>query len=39
MEKTEITLEYTEQMAPLGRMLLPKKPPKKPFRGMYWFGK
>ena len=31
MEKTEITLEYTEQMAPLGRMLLPKKPPKKPF--------
>ena len=31
MEKTEITLEYTEQMAPLGRMLLPKKSPKKPF--------
>jgi len=31
MEKTEITLEYTEQMAPLGKMILPKKPPKKPF--------
>ena len=31
MEKTEITLEYTEQMAPLGKMILPKKQPKKPF--------
>lgn len=31
MEKTEITLKYTEQMPPLGKMILPKKPPKKPF--------
>ncbi|MDO4530542.1 MAG: SpoIIE family protein phosphatase [Bacillota bacterium] len=29
MEKTEITLEYTE--APMGRMILPKKAPKTPF--------
>lgn len=31
MEKTEITLEYTEQMPAFGKMILPKKPPKKPF--------
>lgn len=33
MEKTELelTLEYTKEMPPLGRMILPKKPPKKPF--------
>lgn len=31
MEKTEITLEYTEQTPHFGKMLLPKKEPKKPF--------
>ena len=31
MEKTEITLEYTEQTPRFGKMLLPKKEPKKPF--------
>lgn len=31
MEKTEITLEYTEQTPALGKMILPKKEPKKPF--------
>lgn len=31
MEKTEITLEYTEQGARLGKMILPQKAPKKPF--------
>lgn len=31
MEKTEITLEYTEQTPSFGKMLLPKKEPKKPF--------
>ena len=31
MEKTEIKLEYTEQTPRFGKMLLPKKEPKKPF--------
>ena len=31
MEKTEITLEYTEERPAFGRAILPKKPPKKGF--------
>ena len=31
MEKTEITLEYTEQTPAFGKMILPKKESKKPF--------
>lgn len=31
MEKSEITLEYTEQSARLGKMILPQKAQKKPF--------
>lgn len=31
MEKTEITLEYTEQTPTFGKMILPKKEPKKSF--------
>ena len=31
MEKTEITLEFTEERPALGRAILPKKEPKKPF--------
>ena len=32
MEKTELTLTYTEELPPLGRAVRPKKEPKKPFR-------
>ena len=31
MEKTEITLEYTEERPAFGKAILPKKPPKKSF--------
>lgn len=31
MEKTEITLEYTKEAPAFGKMILPKKAPKKPF--------
>ncbi len=31
MEKTEITLEYTEEHPAFGKAILPKKPPKKSF--------